>query len=138
MIELKFDQNKLIRLFREKNLRFFNSIEQAFKFASQEYIAYMVRRYYSGRQADDTGLNRKSGRLAGGWYEEVTPVLFQNVSARIYNAQAPYGLFHDLMHKVAPGNRRMPIRTFIGRDLKSKTIGVQMFVNRIKIALGNV
>lgn len=119
------DKGKLIASLIKRDSKFKQDVKRNFIFAGEDFIQYIRQRWYDGRNADDTGLNRRTSDLWRAW----TPNVRQegiDIVATVSNNKN-YGEKHEK----GLGVKR---RTFVTDDIKSPE-GKKFFSDAVKDAL---
>lgn len=122
------EKGKVIRNLIKRDERFIRDVRKNFVIAGDEFIQLIRSRWYSGRRADDTGLNRITHLLYNTWRSELSPRTDFDIVVRMANG-AKYAEVHELEEV---GNA--PKRSFVIEDLKSN-IGKKIFVDAARKAL---
>jgi hypothetical protein len=120
------DKGKVLANLLTRNKKFRRDVRKGFIFAADEFIARIRGKWYSGRRADDTGLNVRTGFLRRSWQPVIKEEAL-NILA-VIRSGARYGLYHE------EGTEKLPKRTFIKEDMKGR-LGTKLFTQAVKEAL---
>lgn len=120
------DKGKVLRNLLTRNKKFRQSVRTNFILATDTFIERERKTWYSGRRADDTGLNKITGFLYRSWIPAVKEVGL-NIIAIARNG-ARYGLYHE------EGTDILPKRTFVKEDMKGK-IGKELYSGAVRKAM---
>lgn len=121
------DKGKVFKNILKRDRVYLRDVRMQLAQGGDEFIRIIQSRWYSGRKADDTGLNRVTSRLHNGWRANVMGRGFADVHVSIINGTS-YGEFHEL------GTSRLKKRTFVGEDIKGD-VGKKIFVSKFRQAL---
>ena len=110
--EMKFVDNLI-----KRNKKLETALQRNLIYAGDDFIDKIKADWYSGRKGGDIGLYRRTGELYRGWQADVKGSGL-DMTLVIRNSKA-YGRFHEY----GVPKRNLPRRTFVRRDLLSKTVG---------------
>ena len=122
------EKNKLRNNLFLRDKKFLQDVRKNFIIAGTEFITGIRKRWYDGRNSDDTGLNRISHMLHNTWQAEVRSQGL-DIVAVISN-----GMKYGKAHEFGVPKRNLPQRSFVRKDLKNP-IGKDLFTQAIKDAL---
>lgn len=123
-VSVKFNNKPLTAFFQGKSELLNANIQKEFVLEANFFIGRIKKAWYSGRRADDMGLNRISGNLASRW--DVLPI--KEGGIKIISGMN----YSEIHEKGLPNKRNIPKRSDVRGDWArdAKTI----FMNAVNTA----
>jgi len=138
-ITIKFDEKKFEGLTRQMRTNLMKALKRNFTKAGLEFISHIQEKWYSGRHADDTGLNRITGALWKSFLPKTSGTVASGEITTQIISNVEYGKYHEKSYEPAGGGpRRNPPRTDVAGDFVDEKIGVEMFAEAIEEAFKEV
>ncbi|MCH8325153.1 MAG: hypothetical protein IIB83_01100 [Bacteroidetes bacterium] len=128
------NKKKVLASFETRNKKFIMAVRTELILGADEFIEHIRAFWYSGRRADDTGLNKLSKALHNFWTSEPTQgTNFIGVSMK---PKVNYAIMHEQPgKKLGETENILKKRTDILGDLNNNLIGGAFFKKVIKNAM---